>query len=419
MPKTLFVGIDVHSAMNSCCLMDDLGNQLCKVFDFPNNLPGVQELETKLELFMKEHCFDTLKIATEATSFLDLHLVDFLVNSSVLAKYSPSIYQFNPKITSGFKDAYPDKDKTDLVDPSVIADRLRFGRLPEPYEESKPYFPLRTLTRYRYHLVNAISREKNYFLTHLFLKYSSFRSVKPFSNTFGKTSLAVITEFLSPDELANMPVEELVEFLAKEGKNRFNNIQEVTEAVKKVARESYRIRPTLANSVNLILASSLANIRALSSSLKEVDEAIAQEFKAFPNTLQSIKGIGPVYAAGIYVEIGNIKRFSSQAKLAKFAGLTWRKVKSGKFEAEETHMTKTGNEYLRYYLVEAANSLRMHNEEYKAYYQNKYHEVTKHQHKRAVALTARKLVRLVFALLAKNQLYQPRSCSLGNFSKIS
>jgi len=33
-------------------------------------------------------------------------------------------------------------------------------------------------------------------------------------------------------------------------------------------------------------------------------------------------------------------------------------------------------------------------------------EVTKHQHKRALALTARKLVRLVYALLKKGQLYR-------------
>ncbi|GAW92251.1 ISChy1, transposase [Calderihabitans maritimus] len=50
--------------------------------------------------------------------------------------------------------------------------------------------------------------------------------------------------------------------------------------------------------------------------------------------------------------------------------------------------------------------MRVHNEEYKAYYQKKYHEVTKHQHKRALVLTARKLVRLVFALLSKGQIYK-------------
>jgi len=69
-------------------------------------------------------------------------------------------------------------------------------------------------------------------------------------------------------------------------------------------------------------------------------------------------------------------------------------------------MSKSGNEYLRYYLIEAANALRVHNAEYRAYYETKFKEVTTHQHKRALVLTARKLVRLVYALLKKGQLYR-------------
>ena len=40
------------------------------------------------------------------------------------------------------------------------------------------------------------------------------------------------------------------------------------------------------------------------------------------------------------------------------------------------------------------------------YYDLKYKEVNQYQHKRALALTARKLVRLVFRLLKDNRLYK-------------
>ena len=53
-------------------------------------------------------------------------------------------------------------------------------------------------------------------------------------------------------------------------------------------------------------------------------------------------------------------------------------------------MTRTGNRCLRYYLCEAANRVRQCAPEYAAYYR-KFHEVRKHQHKRAIVLTARKL----------------------------
>lgn len=146
MSKTLLVGIDVHSEKNFCGFTDDKGNRLNKkAFSVSNNLPGAEELEKRIESVMKEGAFDRLIIATEASSFLDLHLVDYLVNSRSLSRYSPLVYQFNPKLVAGLKKVYADIDKTDDIDPFVIADRLRFGRLPEPYEDSKTYFPQRGL----------------------------------------------------------------------------------------------------------------------------------------------------------------------------------------------------------------------------------------------------------------------------------
>lgn len=151
-----------------------------------------------------------------------------------------------------------------------------------------------------------------------------------------------------------MPISKLTDFISYHDKNRFEDSQNV-------AKESYRIRPALAHSVKLILVMTWQNIRALSLALSKINQAIAKEFKAFPNTLESVKGLGPVYSAGIFAEIGNIHNFPSQAALAKFTGLTWRKSQSGNFRAEVTRMTKTGNKYLRYYLIEEANSLRVHN----------------------------------------------------------
>ncbi|MDK7669550.1 IS110 family transposase, partial [Cytobacillus oceanisediminis] len=43
-------------------------------------------------------------------------------------------------------------------------------------------------------------------------------------------------------------------------------------------------------------------------------------------------------------------------------------------------------------------------------YQKKCLEVPKHQHKRALVLTARKLVRLVDALLRKHQVFAQERC---------
>ncbi|KWY60726.1 hypothetical protein AS243_13265 [Enterococcus faecium] len=80
---------------------------------------------------------------------------------------------------------------------------------------------------------------------------------------------------------------------------------------------------------------------------------------------------------------------------------------SGNYQSQNTPLTKQGNRYFRYYLVEADNSVKNYLPEYKAFYQSKYKEVPKHQHKRALVLTARKFTRLVDTLLRKHQLYTP------------
>ena len=140
----------------------------------------------------------------------------------------------------------------------------------------------------------------------------------------------------------------------------------------------------------------------MKSQIKAFDKAIAEQMALIPNTLTSVKGIGPVYSAGIIAEIGDINRFPNQASLAKYAGLAWSQHQSGSFEAQHTHLICSGNRYLKYYLCEAAFSLVRCDAEYRSFYHRKYKEVNQYQHKRALALTARKLVRLVFRLLKDN-----------------
>jgi len=116
---------------------------------------------------------------------------------------------------------------------------------------------------------------------------------------------------------------------------------------------------------------------------------------------------------GIIAEIGSIEFFSNHNGLAKYAGITWRKTQSGNFNAESTRLTKTGNKYLRYYLMEAANSVRNNDFTFNEFYTRKYSEVKKGSHKRAISLTSRKLIRLIYGLLHHNQLFTPSKLRKG------
>ena len=418
MSKSLFCGCDVALENNTIWLMLEDGSQPVKLFGVENNQLGAEVLVERIYSIAKEHCVSDILIGTEATSMYDWHLLEYLSESKLALEFNLKLYRFNAKWIKNFKKSVAPRGKTDPVDSFAIAERLRMGRLPKEYVPDIKYQPLRKLTRFRFHLQQQIAREKDFFLANLFLKASAYSSVKPFGSTFSATSLAVINDFFSVDELAAASIEELTDFILKKGKSHFSHPDEIVNNLKRVSRESYRLKPELAPSVNLILASTFNNIRCYKEQVKLVDEAIAENLKAFKHTLDSITGIGPVYAAGILAEIGDVRRFPNDSALAQFAGLTWPKYQSGKFQAEETRIAKTGNQYLRYYLVEAADSVKRHDATYKAFYEKKYKEATKHHHKRALVLTARKLIRLVWTLLTKQVLYQPGYSSFEVLSKI-
>lgn len=402
----LYVGIDVSSRNNVVCLMNPDGSKHSS-FSVPNSKDGSEQLVKRILAAIISQSLTDVIIGMEATSVYGDNLVCFLREDGSLNPYNKKIHVLNPKQVNRFQQAYNDLPKNDYMDSFVIADCLRFGRInKEIYLDDYRYEALRNLTRARFFAVQNLVREKQRFMNYLFKKYSTMAQEKVFSDTFSATALAVYEEFESAEALANMDLQRLTDFIMEKGKKRFPDPEPVAKAIKKAARSSYRLPKTVNDSVNQVLSLSISSIRALESQVKTFDKAIAEQVQLIPNTLTSIKGVGPVYSAGIIAEIGDINRFPSQSELGKYAGLAWKQHQSGDFESQNTRSIRSGNRYLKYYLCEAAMSLVRCDAEYSRFYHLKYNEVNKYQHKRALALTARKFVRLVFRLLKDNCLYR-------------
>ena len=412
--STLFIGIDVSSRSNVVYAMDFEQNKLLSG-SFPNNQPGAEKLEDEIRKCMLAHQnLNTIVATLESTSVYSIHIANFLSSSEVLMPFSPYVYCINPKMTANYRKSFVGLSKTDPLDSFLIADFARVGRVKNctPWRRSQ-FLALKRLTRHRLHLAECITREKTYMISNLYLKFSELELLdddqQPFSNIFGATSSAVLTEFFSVQDIIDASEEDLLRFLAEKSHNRISDLSKTSELLKKAARDSFRLDKCMAEPLTLSLASSFNCINAYDKEIKAINQAIEKTIKGMnPNAfqiLQSIPGVGPVFAAGILAEIGDISAFHSDDALAKYAGLTWRNCDSGDFVSEETPVFRAGNTYLRYFIGEATNSARRYIPEYGDYYAKKFAEVPKHQHKRALALTSRKFVRLVFGLLVKNQLY--------------
>ena len=412
--STLFVGIDISSRSNVVALLDFESQKTIQSFAVGNNQPGAVELANRLADFLRSRKDLTkLVVALESTSFYGIHVANYLSSCEVLASFHNAVYCLNPKAIKNYKKSFIDLGKNDYVDAFVIADFARANRITTKPWRGSQFLALQRLTRHRLHLAKSLTREKAYMLSNIFLKFSEFSLLdaedQPFSNSFGATASSVLTDFLSMEEIIEMPTEVLISYICEKGHNRFPNPEKTASLLQQAARNSYRLDKCLYEPLTVSIASSFTLISTYETEIKAVNKAIEKTLKGIdPNAYQSllsIPGIGPVMAAGILSEIGHIDAFKNQEALAKYAGLVWRENQSGNFQADDTPLSKAGNAYLRYYLIEATSHVKNHCGEFAAFYQKKYDEVKIHQHKRALALTARKFVRLIFGLLANHQLY--------------
>lgn len=427
-PNRLQVGIDFSQKHADVCVLHPDGQPLIHHQAFANSQPGYQQARRLLLETMDQHPFEGLDVSGEATSYYWLPFFWQMAHDAELEAIDLNLFLLNPRQVHWFKKSLPPDDRTDATDPFYIAERTRTRRPKNPWDPQDEWLPLRFYTRLRFHLAQALSREKNYYLIHLFLLHNTYQGTKPFSDPFGVTSQKVLSGDPSLAELANLPLEELVQRLEAWSGGTLGDSLEIARKLKQVVTESFSFSEPLITPVQRILDLTLTQIRFLKKQAKQVEEWIEAEVKEHhPEVLclKTVPGVGLFLAAGIAAEIGDLQRFFRTPKwdkkrkryrtktlrevedaVAKMAGLWWPKVSSGEFTAEDRRLSKSGNRYLRYYLFLAANGMRRHIPAYSRYYRRKHQEATRHHHKRALVLTARKSVGLFVGLLHRKEAYR-------------
>jgi transposase len=424
----LQVGIDFSHQRADLCLLFPDGQPLLSHQAFANSRRGYQTARQLLLDSLHAYGFDGLDVSGEATSYYWFPFFWQLAHDAELDACDLSLFLLNPRQVRWFKKSLPPDDKTDQTDPFYIAERTRTRRPKALWDPQDDWLALRFYTRLRFHLAQALTREKNYYLVHLFLLHSAYRRGQPFSDLFGVTSRKVLEGELSLAELVDLPVEQLAERLDAWSGGKLDDPLESAQKLQQVAQDSFPLEEPLLTPVQHLLELTGEHIRFLEAQMAQVEGWIAAEVRAHhPEVLflDTIPGVGMVLAAGIAAEIGDLGRFFQTQKwdkkrkryrkktlrevedaIAKLAGLWWPKADSGEFVAEDRPMAKTGNRYLRYYLVQAANGMRRHIPAYARFYGLKFREATRHKHKRALVLTARKSVGLFVGLLHRKEAYR-------------
>lgn len=145
--------------------------------------------------------------------------------------------------------------------------------------------------------------------------------------------------------------------------------------------------------------------------LDVIEKAIAKHLKAHAELekqqklLRTIPGIGPIAAAVLIAEIGDIATFDGPKNLAAYFGLNPKEHSSGTSVFKRTGIAKMGNPRVRRVLYMAAFAAKRHNPPLKEFVERT--KGTKHSKLLHVAVM-RKLVHQIFGVLKNQQPFNPR-----------
>jgi transposase len=384
------VGVDVGKRNHQAWFLDANGQQVAQPLRFANCAGGVRLLEEHLQALP-----EAATVAVEASGHYWLGLHRRLQQASV------TIQVVNPLQVEAFRGTGLRKTKTDRRDAYVIADLVRIGRARPNYVPDDTILQLRELTRFRWSLVNRLGDAKRRVLALLDRVFPEF--AEQFSDPFGASARALMARAASAVEFAALDLDELTSLLQRVSRKRFG--RDKAEALHRCAQDSLGLE-ALAALAQVEVRMLLDQIGLLQAQIPALDAIIAKRLATVDQQLTSIPGIGPVLAATILAEIGDIDRFSRLEALVAYAGIDPSVFRSGAFEGRRQHISKRGSPHLRRALYLATQSACRHNSDLDSYLQRKLAQGK--PYRAAVVAASHKLMARIYAILKEGRPYEIR-----------
>lgn len=394
---TLYVGIDIGKRKHEASFLDGNGHQYGKSIVFDNSSQGVEKL------LHRAKSSKTTKIifGLEATGHYWLPLYAHLTANGY------SVKVINPIQSDSLRNLYIRVTKTDRKDSFLIAEVLRFGRFTETKIASESLLQLRELSRMRVEFTESVGDIKRRIIGILDRIFPEFTSC--FGKTFGNAAIKVLKAYPSPKALAESNFDDLVRLLKEHSQNRF--AEEKARQLKDVAQNSFGANYGM-DAFTLELKLLLEQLDFITNQVKQLDQSINALMKEH-HLILSIPGIGATLGATILGEIGDINRFENAKKLRAYAGLDATVYQSGGFKGSRSRLSKRGSPYLRRALWIAAGVARLHDPTLKSFYDRL---INKGKHpKQAQAAVASKLCTIIYAVLSKNQPYDPNYQEINTY----
>ncbi len=364
-----------------------MGKSFFNPFTFRNNHTGFDELWGRLEGSSED--LSQIKVGLEATGHFSDNLLEFLISKGL------TTFVINPLHTNLYRKGLSlRKTKTDKVDAHSILNMLRTENL-KPYSHTSYHIrEMKSLTRYRFSLVQDCARLKTSFSRLCVILFPELDSLVP---SLHMTSVyALLSELPGAKPIASCHLTRLTTLLYNSSKGHYGR----DKAIK--IRDAARVSVGLQSDVkSLELQQTIRLIQLMEGQIDQVEARINPIVDSLNSPIMTIPGISYRMAAIIIAEVGDFNDFDSAEQILAYAGLEPSVYQSGQLTSTHAKMVKRGSKYLRYALFNATKYVCHWDPTFAAYLAKKRAEGKPYNV--AVSHATKKLTRVIFHLVKTNQ----------------
>ena len=391
-----YIGLDLHKYTHTAVVMNCFSERITTI--------EIENKPSEFDILLKQ-----IKSKTKGLTPI-FGLEDVGGNGRSLAVFLKAkgfvVKEVNAALAAGYRKGDAQYKKNDEHDAQCVAEVLlhRLHKLPDANPQDL-HWTLSQLVSRRNVLVKSqttLTNQLHELLKHHYPSYNKF-----FSDIRGKAAMCFWHTYPSPKHLRDVSVEELSMTLREASRNsvsikKAQRILDITSGDGETT-EGYQ------DQRDFIVRSLVRELLYQKEEMTKVEEQMKKTEAMLKYQLQTMPGISTVTSCALISEIGDIHRFSSANKLAKFAGIA--PVNFSSAGKGKDKVSKQGNRKLHgifYFLavqqVQVSKGKIPRNQAFFNYYQKKIQEgKTKQQ---ALVCVMRRLVNIIFGMMKSGSAYR-------------
>lgn len=400
----LLIGIDVAKDKHNASFMVSGGRVLNKKFIFENNQEGYAYFLKKILEYRNAIQPEETIVGLETTGNYMVALAEFLSKNDIFVVMVSSMTAKRNRDTLDLS-----WNKNNIKDAWNVTDCMKQGKILYFAYPNNPYGDMKRLMT----IYNRLSKERGICKIRLqnnvlCMTFPEFTEVYP--EVDGLVPMTILERYTLPENICKVSEEVFMKDVVKHSGPSARKIK--LKTIYKLAHESIGSREeslSLEYETKLIIYR-IKEIQKIQEELLDKIKEMAKECADYER-LQTIPGVGPVLAATILTEIGDIDNFRSSRQVLKLAGLDLARIQSGQFTGE-AKISRRGKPSLRSAVYQAALVAARNDSALGIKFLSMIskHNAVKGQKKKFIMALACKILRIAFTLMKNKESYRDECC---------